>query len=242
MYYEHQEIQAALQYYREQKAKGKIIDLLPKPKKPSSAYMFYIKEERQNVMDEEQISSPKEAIKVMGERWKSMTSSEKYLYEQMASVAAHEYQEQMKEYEESQKRQMENHQKEAMKYYKAHLKEKEGQDLLKEKEKAEKELKKAKKAEKDPNAPKKFLFFHFFFFSFQSINKLINRPAGAYFLFCADYRQKIKDSKTEGSLNSLLSAKWQSLTEEEKEVIFFLLLKLLFFSKKKTKNYQLALL
>jgi len=68
------------------------------PKKPRSAYVFFMEKERKVVKEEDATLRPQHIMKVVGEKWAKLTNEEKEDYEEMAKNDRARYLEEMKEY------------------------------------------------------------------------------------------------------------------------------------------------
>lgn len=68
------------------------------PKKPRSAYVFFMEKERKVVKEEDATLRPNHIMKVVGEKWAKMSTEEKEEYEDMAKADRARYLEAMKEY------------------------------------------------------------------------------------------------------------------------------------------------
>ena len=69
------------------------------PKRPLSAYFFYIQERREALKKEKPNLENKELIKTMGEEWNKLSDEEKKPYVKKAEADKKRYQEDMKAYE-----------------------------------------------------------------------------------------------------------------------------------------------
>ena len=69
------------------------------PKRPLSAYFFYIQERRETLKKEKPNLENKELIKTMGEEWNKLSDEEKKPYVKKAEADKKRYQEDMKAYE-----------------------------------------------------------------------------------------------------------------------------------------------
>lgn len=69
------------------------------PKRPLSAYFFYIQERRETLKKEKPSLENKELIKTMGEEWNKLSDEDKKPYVKKAEADKKRYQEEMKAYE-----------------------------------------------------------------------------------------------------------------------------------------------
>lgn len=194
-YFEHQEIQLALQLYREQKEKGKLKVDDGKPKKPATAYLFYCTEHRPALLEKRM--TPSEASKIMGDAWVKLSKERKVPYERQAIEAAQNYKRDMQIYNENKAREQEQLEKEAVKFYKGQKKEKEAQQVLKEMERQE-------KLERKTIQPKR---------------PLPPAPALGFTFFCQEGKNSLMaqfPEKSVGEITELLEDTWNDLTEEER--------------------------
>jgi len=68
------------------------------PKQPSNAYIFWSRENRKLVADENPKSNGKEINKLCGQKWKTLTEGEKERYVKMYNQDKERYKKQMEEY------------------------------------------------------------------------------------------------------------------------------------------------
>jgi len=68
------------------------------PKQPSNAYIFWSRENRKLVADENPKSNGKEINKLCGQKWKTLTEAEKEKYVKMYEQDKERYKKQMEEY------------------------------------------------------------------------------------------------------------------------------------------------
>lgn len=108
------------------------------PKRGLNAYMFFSKEMRPNIMEENPGLGMGEVGKLLGQKYKDLTDEEKAKYEEMAAADKARYEEEMETYEKP-------------------------EDSGDEDESVASGKKKKKKAKKDPNAPKNALTAFMFF-------------------------------------------------------------------------------
>ena len=73
------------------------------PKRPLSAYFFYIQERREALKKEKPDLDNKELIRTMGEEWNKLTDEEKKPYTKKAEADKKRYQDDLKAYEKGKK-------------------------------------------------------------------------------------------------------------------------------------------
>ncbi len=73
------------------------------PKRPLSAYFFYIQERREALKKEKPSLDNKELIRTMGEEWNKLSDEEKKPYSKMAENDKKRYQDELKAYEKKKK-------------------------------------------------------------------------------------------------------------------------------------------
>ena len=73
------------------------------PKRPLSAYFFYIQERRETLKKEKPSLDNKELIRTMGEEWNKLSDEEKKPYSKMAENDKKRYQDELKAYEKRKK-------------------------------------------------------------------------------------------------------------------------------------------
>ena len=73
------------------------------PKRPLSAYFFYIQERREALKKEKPNLDNKELIRTMGEEWNKLSDEEKKPYSKMAENDKKRYQDEIKAYEKKKK-------------------------------------------------------------------------------------------------------------------------------------------
>ena len=73
------------------------------PKRPLSAYFFFIQERRETLKKEKPNLDNKELIKTMGEEWNKLSDEEKKPYSKKADADKKRYQDEIKAYEKKKK-------------------------------------------------------------------------------------------------------------------------------------------
>ena len=73
------------------------------PKRPLSAYFFFIQERRETLKKEKPNLDNKELIKAMGEEWNKLSDEEKKPYSKKAEADKKRYQDEVKAYEKKKK-------------------------------------------------------------------------------------------------------------------------------------------
>ncbi len=73
------------------------------PKRPLSAYFFFIQERRESLKKEKPNLDNKELIKAMGEEWNKLSDEEKKPYSKKAEADKKRYQDEIKAYENKKK-------------------------------------------------------------------------------------------------------------------------------------------
>ena len=72
-----------------------------KPKKAKVAFMFFVKAESQKVMKENDFKSAAPAVKLLGQKWQSMSETDKKPYLDLRDEDVLRHQKQMKEFVET---------------------------------------------------------------------------------------------------------------------------------------------
>ncbi|CAJ2676473.1 unnamed protein product [Trifolium pratense] len=176
---------------KELEKKDKKKNACPEKKRPTPAYMLWVKDQWHEVKKENPEAEFKDISNMLGAKWKTVSAEEKKPYEEKYHAEKEAYLQVITK----EKREIE-----AMKLLEEEQKQKTAMELLEQymqfKQETEKDNKKNKK-EKDPLKPK--------------------HPMSAYFLFTNDRRAAIRaDNKGLMEVSKITSEEWKNMTEEQK--------------------------
>lgn len=208
-YNEHLETQAALEYYRKQKERGKIKEVdTGRPKKPKTPYLYYC-DERRPILLKKNIA-PAEVSRMCGEEWAKLTPEERKPYDDLYAQAIQDHALQVQAYTEEMKKQHEKQEREALKFFRAQQKEKEAQGVLKEMERQEKIEKIERKTTRAAAA---------LTLTLAAAAAPPKAPTKAFAFYCNDHQDSIQEEFPDSmalEIAAILSDRWDHLPAEER--------------------------
>ncbi|XP_009137390.1 high mobility group B protein 6 [Brassica rapa] len=164
----------------------------PETKRPSSSYILWCKEQRDEVKKQNPEADFKETANILGAKWKSLSAEEKKPYEERYKVEKEAYLQVIAK---------EKREREAMKLLDDEQKQKTAMDLLDQYlqfvQEGEQDIKKKSKKEKDPLKPK--------------------HPISAFLVYANERRAALREeNKNVVEVAKMTGEEWKKLSDKEK--------------------------